>query len=179
VKSEGDQRSAALERIACQPSGVTQAVFDAFSTGYVLNENPAVASLVSVDGDGGTGAVTPDAPDAGPGLTVSAGEHYLLRVGWPTCPATPAACSGAETYLYIDPTSEQIATGRESVVASWYATGGTFDLDRVGRDGSDTTTTVDNGWTAPASPGPVHLWVVLRDARGGVGWGSYSIVVGP
>jgi hypothetical protein len=95
------------------------------------------------------------------------------------CPSTPAACGGAETYLYIDPTSKQMATSRESIVASWYATAGAFDLDRAGRDGTDPTTTVNNGWTAPSTAGPVHLWVVLRDARGGVGWGSYTVTVSP
>jgi hypothetical protein len=110
---------------------------------------------------------------------VSAGQSLSLEVAWPACPSVPAACGGAEAYVYVDPTSKQIASGRESVVASWYATAGTFDLDRVGRDGTDTATTVDNGWTAPTSPGPVHLWVVLRDARGGVGWGSYTLMVGP
>ena len=177
VKSDGDVWSAALERIACQPSGVAQSVFTAFSDGYVANQNPAIASLARVGDDGGTTAVAPDAPGAGPALTVAAGARLTFRAGWASCPATPAACSGAEAYLYIDPTTKQIATGRESIVASWYAGGGTFDLDRVGRDGTDTTTTVDNGWTAPSAVGPVHLWVVLRDARGGVGWGSYTIAV--
>jgi hypothetical protein len=179
VESDGDQWSAALERIACQPGGVTQAVFTAFSNGYVLNQNPTVASLASMDADGGTAVIAPDAPGAGPALTVSAGQRASLEVAWPACPSVPAACGGAETYLYVDPTSKQISTGRESMVASWYATAGTFDRDRVGRDGSDPATTADNGWTAPTSPGPVHLWLVLRDARGGVGWGSYTVMVGP
>lgn len=177
VKSDGDVWSAALERIACQPSGVTQPVFKAFANGYVANQNPGVASLASVASGGSTTMIAPDAPGAPPALTVSAGERTTLRVGWPSCPATPAACSGAEAYLVIDPTTKQIETGRESIVASWYATTGRFDLDRVGREGTDTATTVDNGWTAPSSPGRVRLWVVLRDARGGVGWGSYTIAV--
>jgi hypothetical protein len=178
ARSQGAPSFAALERIACQPSGVTQAVFTAFSDGYVLNQNPAVDSLARVEADGGITVLAPDAPGGGPALVVSPGQRASLRVAWAVCPATPAACSGAETYLYVDPTSKQTATGRESMVASWYATAGRFDLDRAGRDGTDTTTSVDNGWTAPASPGPVHLWIVLRDARGGVGWGSYTIAVG-
>ena len=59
---------------------------------------------------------------------------------------------------------------------SWFATGGSFDLDRTGRDGSDVTTTSDNGWTAPSSGTAVHLWIVLRDDRGGVGWAGYALV---
>jgi hypothetical protein len=50
-------------------------------------------------------------------------------------------------------------------------------LDRVGRDGSDTTVNVVNTWTAPTTPGIVRIWVVLRDARGGVGWESYALDV--
>jgi hypothetical protein len=175
--SSGNQWSAALERIACQPSGVTEAVFNAFSTGYVPNQNPALASLALVNADGGTTTIAPDAPDAGAPVTVAAGEGTTLRAAWPVCPQTVTACNGAETYLYIDPTSKQIATGRESMVASWYASAGTYALDRVGRSATDTTPTVDNEWTAPASAGTVHLWVVLRDARGGVGWASYTIAV--
>jgi hypothetical protein len=171
--------SAAMERITCAPSGVTQDVFTAFTNGYVPNEHPAVASIAFVDGDGSTTPVGADGPDAGPASTVATGQRAVLRVAWPTCPTTPAACNGAETFLYIDPTSKQLATGRESIVASWYTTAGTFDLDRVGRDGTDPTTTADDGWTAPTSPGPVQLWVVLRDARGGVGWSSFTLTVTP
>jgi hypothetical protein len=176
VRSDGDQWSAALERIACQPSGLTQQVFTTFSNEYVPNQNPAIASLARVDADGGTTTIAA-AGTSGAGLTVSRGERAVLRVAWPACPSTPAACAGAETYVYVDPTSKQIATGRESIVASFYATAGSFDLDRVGRDGSDTTLTADDGWTAPGSTGPVHLWVVLRDARGGVGWATFVIAV--
>jgi hypothetical protein len=175
--SDGDQWSAALERIACQPSGVTRGGVHAFSNGYVANENPAVASLALVSADGGTTTIAPDAPDAGSPTALPAGGEITLRVAWPVCPETVTACSGAETYIYIDPTTKQIATGRESIVASWYASAGTFALDRVGRAGTDPALSVDDTWTAPASAGTVHLWVVLRDARGGVGWASYTIAV--
>ncbi len=176
VRSDGDQWSAALERIACQPSGLTEQVFTAFSNEYVPNQNPTAASLARVDADGGTTTIPP-AGAPGAALIVSQGERAVLRVGWPACPSTPTACAGAETYVYVDPTSKQLATGRESIVASWYAPAGTFDLDRVGRDGSDPALTVDDGWTAPSSPGTVHLWVVLRDARGGVGWATFTVSV--
>src|SRR6202034_4200748 len=45
VQSASNQWSAALERITCQPAGVTEAVFNALATGYIPNENPAIASL--------------------------------------------------------------------------------------------------------------------------------------
>lgn len=171
--------SSAVERIECQPSGVTLPVLNAFSNGYIPNENPAIASLVSLDADGGATTIAPDGPDAGARATVTPGARVSLRITWATCPDTPAACSGAETYLLIDPTSKTVGNARESIVASFYGSAGSFDLDRVGRDGTDLTTSVDDGWTAPSSAGTVHLWAVLRDARGGVGWGSFTVTVAP
>ena len=204
VETGAAQWSAALERIACQPSGVVQSVFTAFTNGYQPNANPLVSRLAFVD----SGGHATEIPEDGEGssttvaASVAPGSRSSLEVEWPSCPAiavcgdgicsagetasacpkdctTPKGCGGAEAYLSIDPTSKQLTTQRESIVASFYASGGSFDVDRVGRDGADLTTNVVNGWTAPSSPGPVHLWVVLRDARGGVGWGSYTITVTP
>ncbi len=131
-----------------------------------------------VDADGGASPIAADAADAGPALAVAAGERVALRVEWPACSGNDA-CGGAESYLYIDPASKQIVTRRESMVASWYAGAGSFDEDRSGRSETDTATSAENTWTAPKTPGPAHLWVVLRDARGGVGWAAYTVVVEP
>ena len=178
VKSGEGQWSAALERIACPPSGLTQSVFLAFTSGYHVNTNPILSDLSRIDAAGGATPLAPDAPGTQPALRVAPRDHVNLRAGWPSCPGSDA-CAGAESYLYVDPTSKQITMRRESMVASWYATGGAFDEDRNGRDEGDLATTTTNGWTAPNRAGTVHLWVVLRDARGGVGWGSYTIAVGP
>ena len=35
------------------------------------------------------------------------------------------------------------------------------------------------GFVSPSKAGTAHLWVVLRDARGGVGWESYRVGVEP
>ncbi len=177
MKSGSDTWSSALERISCQPSGVTQSVFNAFANEYVPNENPEVASLARIDAAGGAQTIAANGQNVAPGLTVARGERASLRVSWPSCPATSTACGGAETFVLIDPETKQLERARESIVASWYATDGTFDRDRVGRDGADATASADNAWTAPAAAGVVRVWVVLRDARGGVGWGAYSIAV--
>jgi hypothetical protein len=194
------QWSSASERIACQPVGVSQAVFVQFSNGYQLNANPTVSALSFADTDGGLTRIDGSAPGSPP--VVSGGQHVSLEVEWPSCPATPVCgdgicsagetvtacpkdcttpkgCGGAEPYLYIDPTSRQVTTRRETMSASFYATGGTFDDDSVGRDEDDPATDVVDGWTAPSAAGPVHLWVVLRDSRGGIGWSSATITVQP
>jgi hypothetical protein len=168
--------SVAFERLLCQPSGVTESVFTAYQNGYVPNENPIVGSLSMVREGGAPTTIAPDSPGSAP-ATVATGGVVTFSVEWPTCPTTPVACGGAETFLLIDPTTSDITTARESMVVSWYASAGTFDLDRVGREGTDMATNVVNTWTAPtARGGAVHIWVVLRDARGGVGWQSYTVV---
>jgi hypothetical protein len=40
-------------------------------------------------------------------------------------------------------------------------------------------TTTDDGWDAPGDAGTVHLWIVLRDSRGGVAFAEDDLVVGP
>jgi hypothetical protein len=194
------QWSSASERIACQPVGVSQAVFVQFFNGYRLNANPVVSALSFAQPDGGLTRIDASAP--GTPAVVSPGQHVSLEVDWPACPTTPVCgdgicsagetatacpkdcttpkgCGGAETYLYIDPTSRQVTTRRESMAASFYTTAGTFEDDSVGRDETDLANNVVNGWTAPSAAGPVHLWVVLRDARGGIGWASAAVTVQP
>jgi hypothetical protein len=61
--------------------------------------------------------------------------------------------------------------GVESLDYSFYTTSGSLaDLRST-----DTTLTGEPGiissdYTAPAAPGPVRLWIVVRDGRGGIGW---------
>jgi hypothetical protein len=177
TKSDNAQWSTALERIACQPSGVTQSVSLGFTNGYRLNANPSISALSRVDEDGGVSPIAPDGAGL-PAVTAKEGERVELRVEWPTCSGT-GACGGAESYLYIDPASKQLVTRRESIVASWYASAGAFDEDRSGRSEADPATSATNTWTAPSTSGTAHLWIVLRDARGGVGWAAYTVTVQP
>jgi hypothetical protein len=62
---------------------------------------------------------------------------------------------------------------------SWFVTGGTFEHDRTGVAAGDSSTSTSNRWTAPSQPGPVNLWLVLRDSRGGVASKSYAMTVAP
>jgi hypothetical protein len=88
-----------------------------------------------------------------------------------------AQCQGAERYVVFDQATNALVDQREGMSVLWYATGGAFDVDRTGREGSDLSTVSDNGWTAPDQPGVVTLWVVLLDDRGGTSWGEYVIDV--
>jgi hypothetical protein len=91
--------------------------------------------------------------------------------------AHPLGCTGAERYVVFDTQSGGLVDQREGIAVSWFATGGAFDSDATGRAGSDDQVTSDNGWQTPTGPGPVTVWVVLRDDRGGVGWQTYALDV--
>lgn len=66
----------------------------------------------------------------------------------------------------FDPASGTIVETEETLVASWYVTGG--DLDQAAEQVTDPTvlSTVAD-WTAPLSPATLELVLILRDSRGG------------
>jgi hypothetical protein len=136
------------------------------------------------------------------GKTTSAaiGATVPLEVSWPSCPLTdvcgdgicgadetlmscpkdcktPHGCGGAERFVNFDLGSQSVLDQRESIQVSWYSTGGSFDNDSTGRVDTDTGLTSDNNWHAPSQAGTAHLWVVLHDARGGIGWAGYVVDV--
>ncbi len=92
---------------------------------------------------------------------VPAAARVTLRAPWPE--------ASVESYVAIDVAEQRVVDRRETMRLSWFATGGSFEHDRTG--------TPDNAWTAPSEPGTVHLFVVLRDDRGGVAFAAYSVVV--
>jgi hypothetical protein len=185
-------------RLTCGPGGVASDIGVEFSHRYHANTNPVVESL-SMVGEGPTGAalVTSDSGTNG----VAAGAHLSLRVAWAQCPTTdvckdgvcgpdetsdscpadctmPKGCTGAERFVVFDIGSQSVAVQRESIAVAWYTTpGASVDTDRTGRQSSDDAPTSDNGWHAPSTAGLAHLWVVLRDNRGGVGWAEYAFDV--
>ncbi len=182
-------------RLSCGLGGVASDVAVDFAHRYHVNTNPAVESLSIVGPDGKPG---PPLMTADKGAnTVSAGDHVSLRVAWSACPNTdacmdgfcgpeetsdncpadcamPKGCTGAERSVVFDIGSQSLVDQRESIAVAWYTTtGASVDTDRTGRDSADLGTTSDNGWHAPSAAGSAHVWVVLRDDRGGVGWAEY------
>jgi hypothetical protein len=198
----GDRRATLSfeARALCHVATATPAQQAEFDRRYRLNENPIIAGLAPADGtplpsvEGDPAAVT----------SIPAGTPLDLRVTWPACPnagedacgdgvcgidetadacpddcTMPKGCGGAETYLWFDPVARAFAPRRESIVVSWFATAGVFATARTGHDEAEAAVATDsaNVWTAPAGPADVWLWVVLRDARGGVAWSTYKLRV--
>jgi hypothetical protein len=189
-------------RISCGFANVDPVSASQLSARYHFNTNPSVASLTAggmpLKADTtGTNDVTAGQklqlevawPSSGqPGgcpLTDTCGDGICgadesTKICPMDChmpPLPTEGCAGAERYVDYGLSTQSVVDLREGIHVAWYATGGTFDNDRTGRDGTDTTTTSDNAWQAPASPGPVHLWVVLADDRGGMGWSGYTLTV--
>ena len=67
----------------------------------------------------------------------------------------------------------------EQVWVAFYVTGGTFASSvRLINDATRGWNENNAGeYTAPATPGPVRLFAVVRDNRGGVGWAEGKIIV--
>jgi hypothetical protein len=189
-------------RLACGLAGAAGNVSADYAKRYHANTNPTVASLASLAspsaGGGSPKALSTD--EQGATNSVKAGSHMALTASWDGCPTTdvcgdgfcgpdetlqscasdctvPKGCTGAERYAGYDLESQSIVDRREAMAVAWFATAGAFDEDRTGRDSSDVTPSSDNGWTAPTQPGIVHMWVVLRDDRGGTGWAEYALDV--
>jgi hypothetical protein len=147
-----------LARIHCDLANADAAVATAFTKAYHDNLNPTLIPLTATLG-GSTVALT----------AIPASAHVVLQASWPA--------ASAETFAYYDPASQTVTSQREAMQVAWYATGGTLDTESTGRAAGDPATTSDDGWTAPGSAGTVHLWVVLRDSRGGVDWISQDLSV--
>ena len=74
---------------------------------------------------------------------------------------------------------ERVIDHREAIRVSWFATSGSFTNARTGRDPDELETFSENEWTAPTVAGDAHLWLVLRDSRGGVAWTDLAVRIVP
>ena len=148
--------SVVLARITCNLAGASAATAAAFAQAYVPNTNPSLLPLsASIDGA------------AVPLTTVPAGSRVDLTASWPA--------GSAETYAYYDASSDSVTTQREAMSIAWYTSAGGFDVESTTREGDDPATSSSNTWTAPGPGVTTHLWVVLRDSRGGVDFATYDV----
>jgi len=169
--SSGDETAFALERIFCPIGSIAPTdVAGQYATDYKTNNNPTLAAAV-LDPAGANvqlfiaGQTTPPSP-----ATVMAGQEVTLEADW--------ADGTAEEFIVYDIPTHTLETQHEALRLSWFATGGVFEHDRSGRtDQEFDVTSTQNLWKAPTTPGPVHLWFVLRDSRGGVDFAEAEIDV--
>ncbi len=145
-----------LERIDCNVADVGADIAREFTARYVVNQNPELGEITATLND------TPVAFDA-----IPRGARINLRATWSE--------HSPERYVVYDLASQRIVERRETMRVSWFATAGEFENDRTGRSGEEAETFTENTWQAPADARTTHLFVVLRDARGGVAFTTVSI----
>jgi hypothetical protein len=149
-----------LARIRCDLADASASAVSAFTAAYKLNLNPTLLPVTAMVNDA-----------AAPLTAIPAGATVTLVASWPA--------SSAETFAYYDPVSATVTTQRESMQVAWYSTAGALETEATGRASTDLATTSTNTWTAPSAPGNSHLFVVLRDSRGGVDFTDTELTVVP
>jgi hypothetical protein len=153
-----------LVRISCNLGSASAQVAADYQRRYHPNQNPELLPLEVSAGGGAPVTLDPEQP-----LEVDAGATAHLVAAW--------SAESAEAYVQYDLVSRQIVDRREALRVSWYVTAGALDLERSGRSEDDPGTTAANEYTAPAQPGSAHLWLVLRDSRGGVAYQHRPITI--
>ena len=184
---QGDQLILFEQRISCDLPGVSAQLASQYRLRYHANQNPKIRDLLVTRADGSEQRLK-----AGELLEAKRGEELDLLVRWNACPESdtcgdgicgpdetrescsddctaPAGCPGQERYLWFDTAKRELVVRRESMRLAWYATGGSYDEERTGQDEDKTSNLDRNHWQAPDRAGDATLWVVARDARGGVG----------
>ncbi len=144
--------SVALQRLRCNLRGASMPVAEAFRARYKANRNPRLEGV--------------DVPSL-----VRIGETVELVATW--------SADDAEPFPVFDVLTQQLVDHREAMRVSWFATAGQLALERSGRAAADGALDARNQFTAPDVPGRVHLWIVLRDSRGGVDWRAVDLDVVP
>jgi hypothetical protein len=159
----------AFERISCNLANASADRIADYNSRYQPNVAPGIEHTDVVDASGTTPFESVDGTVQA--VRVSAGAFVQIEA--------VLAPGSAETFAYYDATTETVVDQQESLHMSWFVTDGTFEHDRTGIAAGDSSASTSNRWTAPARPGMVSLWLVLRDSRGGVATKSYSISVVP
>lgn len=139
----------ALARIRCALAGASLEIATAYNATYTDNVNPTLTSVAAFAG----GAPLP--LDA-----IPAGQTITLAAGW--------TADSVELFPVLDPASHVLVTHREAMTVSWFVTDGSIGSANTGRGEDDDALFTTTTWTAPASAGVAHLYVVLHDSRGGV-----------
>ena len=136
-------------RITCDLANAPGDVAHAYQMDYVANENPTLQVAAPAE--------------------VAAGSEVTITASWPA--------ATAESYLYFDPSVQNLVTRREAMRVSWYANAGALPVDASAVGEADPATSVSTTWRAPSRAGTAYLWVVLRDSRGGIATQQVTVSV--
>jgi hypothetical protein len=178
-------------RLDCDLANVDRDEAFNYRQRYRVNETPRIASIARVNDSALDPLLADDAP-----LRVSPGSSIELRVSWDECSTesrcgdglctafedssscaedctdTLHGCTGAEPYVWYNREKEHVESRREGVSVAWYASRGHFEHEQTGLDEgqAETRSFTENRYFSGKSAGPVTLWLVMRDTRGGQSW---------
>lgn len=141
--------------------------------GYSPNQNPRLAQVTLTRAGAAATPLEPVVPGqpAPTATPVAPGQRVTLEASW--------NADVAESFPVYDLRTATLTPQREALRVSWFATGGVFDHDVTGREAEDGALSTGNDWVAPEAGGPIHLWLVLRDSRGGVDFAELALEVVP
>jgi hypothetical protein len=124
------------------------------------NQNPTIDAL-NADGM----PTLPEVP-----LSARVGQELLLQ---------PVEPEGAREVYSVPTLDGGERTFTENLRYSWFATKGSFSDEHTGGaiDIFGNRPLLRTRWTAPPLAGPVQLWMVQRDERGGIYWTNRAIIV--
>jgi hypothetical protein len=195
VEPDDDAVVIAEVHLLCGVAGATQSQAAELRRRRRPNRAPEIETVFAQRADGSDVLVDASSP-----LVVRAGEIVTFEVGWPTCPEvdvcgdgicgpdetsadcaddcrTPSGCAGAERYVRFDPETRAIVAEREAMRVAWYTTTGRFEIERSGRAADEPEPYAVSRWVAPEEATVATIWMVIRDARGGVGWTERRIQI--
>lgn len=187
-------------RIDCDLANVNRDESVDYRKRYRSNENPRIAEIARLTASSVEPLGAEDAP-----FTVQAGSRLALRASWDECSTksscgdglctafedstscaedctgTLKGCTGAEPYVWYDAQRQRVLPRREGITIAWYASRGHFEGEQTGLDESEAAARsfTENTYVADAQPGPVTLWLVIRDTRGGQSWEIRHLEVAP
>jgi hypothetical protein len=144
-------------RIQCALPDAPADLARQFADRYVPNQNPEEPALERATSAGWQSLDT-----------VTAGESVSLRVRWDA--------ASREKYVYLPPRGTALEDRIEAMSVSWFSSAGSFAEAVTGRAEQDPGNDTTNSFIAPGS-GPLTLWIVLRDSRGGTVFLTRSVHV--
>jgi len=139
-------------RLTCPLTDAPLTITRAYRERYVRNRSPELSEL-SVVHNGTVLELN----------TIPKGAQLDLHSGWTT--------SSQESYVLYDRSDRSLRDRTEALRLSWFTSSGELALD------STSTPQAVNHYRTPDEPGLVHLWLVLRDERGGQAYADYELEV--
>ena len=160
VRTELDGVVIHLQRIRCNLANAPVEVSRRYQREYQVNQNPAPPQLrFWLDGVELDPAAIPQ------------GRTLVVRAIW--------SAESRETYLFYDPRGQALVERREAMRVSWFADAGEIEIEGSGLDEGQEGESAETRWRAPASPGIIGFWAVLRDSRGGLSFAESRVQVVP